>query len=236
VLRAVARRARRRCVAPRRQRQRHRDRAPTAAPRPAGSRKGGSGSASRRRPRRHLRSASAVDGRSGAGALEGVRRVWAPFGEMLGWRVEVERSGVLPPVYTEPAALEAAPDRPLLTDGPPRAPAARTHGARHARNCGRLARRRRVFARRTSAASGAGTRRTSHGFQELAVEYFARAAWDQCQLNYTILRPFNCVSDVTVLDAGAGAARRGRREAAPPPHPRRRVPARTRRSRRRNAR
>jgi nucleoside-diphosphate-sugar epimerase len=35
--------------------------------------------------------------------------------------------------------------------------------------------------------------RSSYGFQKLAVEYFARAAWDQHQLPYTILRPFNCV-------------------------------------------
>ena len=34
---------------------------------------------------------------------------------------------------------------------------------------------------------------SSYGFQKLAVEYFARAAWDQHQLPYTILRPFNCV-------------------------------------------
>jgi UDP-glucose 4-epimerase len=35
--------------------------------------------------------------------------------------------------------------------------------------------------------------RSSYGFQKLAVEYFARAAWDQHRLPYTILRPFNCV-------------------------------------------
>ena len=34
---------------------------------------------------------------------------------------------------------------------------------------------------------------SSYGFQKLAVEYFARAAWDQYRLPYTILRPFNCV-------------------------------------------
>ncbi len=34
---------------------------------------------------------------------------------------------------------------------------------------------------------------SSYGFQKLAVEYFARAAWDQYQLPYTIARPFNCV-------------------------------------------
>jgi nucleoside-diphosphate-sugar epimerase len=34
---------------------------------------------------------------------------------------------------------------------------------------------------------------SSYGFQKLAVEYFARAAWDQYELPYSIVRPFNCV-------------------------------------------
>jgi len=34
---------------------------------------------------------------------------------------------------------------------------------------------------------------SAYGFQKLAVEYFARAAWEQYQLPYTIVRPFNCV-------------------------------------------
>ncbi|HMM82479.1 MAG TPA: NAD-dependent epimerase/dehydratase family protein [Terrimesophilobacter sp.] len=34
---------------------------------------------------------------------------------------------------------------------------------------------------------------SSYGFQKLAVEYFAHAAWDQYTLPFTILRPFNCV-------------------------------------------
>lgn len=34
---------------------------------------------------------------------------------------------------------------------------------------------------------------SSYGFQKLAVEYFARAAWQQYQLPFTIVRPFNCV-------------------------------------------
>jgi nucleoside-diphosphate-sugar epimerase len=34
---------------------------------------------------------------------------------------------------------------------------------------------------------------SSYGFQKLSVEYFARAAWDQYKLPFTILRPFNCV-------------------------------------------
>ena len=35
--------------------------------------------------------------------------------------------------------------------------------------------------------------RSSYGFQKLAVEYFARAAFDQYGLPYSIVRPFNCV-------------------------------------------
>jgi UDP-glucose 4-epimerase len=35
--------------------------------------------------------------------------------------------------------------------------------------------------------------KSSYGFQKLAVEYYARAAWDQYKLPYTIVRPFNCV-------------------------------------------
>ncbi len=34
---------------------------------------------------------------------------------------------------------------------------------------------------------------SSYGFQKLAVEYFAKAAWDQYGLPYTVVRPFNCV-------------------------------------------
>jgi nucleoside-diphosphate-sugar epimerase len=35
--------------------------------------------------------------------------------------------------------------------------------------------------------------RSTYGFQKLASEYFARGAWEQHRLAYTILRPFNCV-------------------------------------------
>lgn len=34
---------------------------------------------------------------------------------------------------------------------------------------------------------------STYGFQKLATEYFARGAWQQYQLPYTIARPFNCV-------------------------------------------
>jgi len=42
---------------------------------------------------------------------------------------------------------------------------------------------------------------STYGFQKLAAEYFARGAWEQYQLPYTIIRPFNCVG------AGEGRAR-----------------------------
>lgn len=34
---------------------------------------------------------------------------------------------------------------------------------------------------------------STYGFQKLAVEYFARGAWEQYKLPYTVIRPFNCV-------------------------------------------
>jgi nucleoside-diphosphate-sugar epimerase len=34
---------------------------------------------------------------------------------------------------------------------------------------------------------------SSYGFQKLAVEYFAKAAWDQYKLPFTITRVFNCI-------------------------------------------
>jgi UDP-glucose 4-epimerase len=34
---------------------------------------------------------------------------------------------------------------------------------------------------------------STYGFQKLASEYFARGAWEQYQLPFTIVRPFNCV-------------------------------------------
>ena len=34
---------------------------------------------------------------------------------------------------------------------------------------------------------------SSYGFQKLATEYFAHAAWEQYKLPFTIVRPFNCV-------------------------------------------
>jgi UDP-glucose 4-epimerase len=34
---------------------------------------------------------------------------------------------------------------------------------------------------------------STYGFQKLAAEYFARGAWEQYELPYTIVRPFNCV-------------------------------------------
>ena len=34
---------------------------------------------------------------------------------------------------------------------------------------------------------------STYGFQKLACEYFAKGAWEQYQLPYTVIRPFNCV-------------------------------------------
>jgi nucleoside-diphosphate-sugar epimerase len=34
---------------------------------------------------------------------------------------------------------------------------------------------------------------STYGFQKLASEYFAKGAWEQFRLPYTIVRPFNCV-------------------------------------------
>jgi UDP-glucose 4-epimerase len=55
---------------------------------------------------------------------------------------------------------------------------------------------------------------SSYGFQKLAVEYFARAAFDQYALPYTIVRPFNCVGigerravgDVEILSGNVSLA------------------------------
>lgn len=35
--------------------------------------------------------------------------------------------------------------------------------------------------------------KSTYGFQKLACEYFAKGAWEQYRLPYTIIRPFNCV-------------------------------------------
>ncbi|HEY7145418.1 MAG TPA: NAD-dependent epimerase/dehydratase family protein [Streptosporangiaceae bacterium] len=50
---------------------------------------------------------------------------------------------------------------------------------------------------------------SSYGFQKLAVEYFARAAWDQYRLPYTIVRPFNCVGTGEGRALGAGQVQSG---------------------------
>lgn len=34
---------------------------------------------------------------------------------------------------------------------------------------------------------------STYGFQKLATEYFTKGAWEQYQLPYTVVRPFNCV-------------------------------------------
>ena len=56
---------------------------------------------------------------------------------------------------------------------------------------------------------------STYGFQKLASEYFAKGAWEQYELPYTIVRPFNCVGH----RRAPGAARHGhhvrQREARP---------------------
>lgn len=49
---------------------------------------------------------------------------------------------------------------------------------------------------------------STYGFQKLASEYFARGAWEQYRLPYTIIRPFNCVGigERRALRAGAAAS------------------------------
>src|SRR5450631_2895195 len=55
---------------------------------------------------------------------------------------------------------------------------------------------------------------SSYGFQKLAVEYFAHAAFDQYELPFTIIRPFNCVGigerralgDVEILSGNVSLA------------------------------
>lgn len=47
---------------------------------------------------------------------------------------------------------------------------------------------------------------TAYGFAKLAVEYFARAAYDQYQLPFTIVRPFNCVGTGERRPVQAGTA------------------------------
>ena len=49
---------------------------------------------------------------------------------------------------------------------------------------------------------------STYGFQKLASEYFAKGAWEQYQLPYTILRPFNCVG----IGERRAAPRHGRHE------------------------
>ena len=34
---------------------------------------------------------------------------------------------------------------------------------------------------------------STYGFQKLAAEYFAKGAWEQYKLPFTIARPFNCI-------------------------------------------
>ncbi len=61
-----------------------------------------------------------------------------------------------------------------------------------------------VFPTPEEAVSTSPPPRSSYGFQKLASEYFARAAWEQHRLPFTILRPFNCVGvgEIDVVTRG----------------------------------
>lgn len=65
-----------------------------------------------------------------------------------------------------------------------------------------------VFPTPEEAADASPPPTSTYGFQKLASEYFARGAWEQHRLPYTILRPFNCV--------GVGERRPARSGDAPP--------------------
>jgi UDP-glucose 4-epimerase len=56
--------------------------------------------------------------------------------------------------------------------------------------------------------------RSTYGFQKLACEYFARGAWEQYGLPYTIARPFNCVGIGEVQPASNGESGAGTLAAA----------------------
>ena len=69
---------------------------------------------------------------------------------------------------------------------------------------------------------------STYGFQKLACEYFAKGAWEQYQLPFTIIRPFNCIgtgekraiSDKIVLSGNVRLAM----SHVVPPYSRRRQP------------
>ncbi|MGH7203244.1 MAG: NAD-dependent epimerase/dehydratase family protein [Candidatus Levyibacteriota bacterium] len=50
-----------------------------------------------------------------------------------------------------------------------------------------------IFPTPESALSSTPPPKSTYGFQKLATEYFAKGAWEQYKLPYTIIRPFNCV-------------------------------------------
>ena len=47
---------------------------------------------------------------------------------------------------------------------------------------------------------------STYGFQKLATEYYAKGAYEQYKLPFTIIRPFNGVSDFRCLIYEAGLA------------------------------
>ncbi len=103
------------------------------------------------------------------------------------------RDQLLPRVRVRPAGRERADPRLDVRRGDRRAQGA---GRSSGSSCCSSSM---VFESTTVFPTPEGAERTSpppistYGFQKLASEYFAHGAWEQYQLPYTILRPFNCV-------------------------------------------
>ena len=90
--------------------------------------------------------------------------------------------------------LLATNERIIAASATRRSPRTGTAGCGRSPTCPpRWSSRAPTSGRLTRGSSGDPPPLSSYGFQKLAVEYFARAAWDQYRLPYTLVRPFNCV-------------------------------------------
>ena len=108
-------------------------------------------------------------------------------------RGDDRRDQLLPRVRLRPARRERADPRVDVRRGD-RGPPRRPPRADHRRVSSSM-----VYESATVFPTPEGAQLTSpppistYGFQKLASEYFAKGAWEQYQLPYTIVRPFNCV-------------------------------------------
>ena len=103
------------------------------------------------------------------------------------------RDQLLPRVRLRPAGRERADPRVDVRRGDRRAPR-RPPRADHRRQSARWSTSPRRSSRPPRAPQLTSPPPIStYGFQKLASEYFAKGAWEQYQLPYTIVRPFNCV-------------------------------------------